>query len=76
MVEQEEVDEILKAFYTVYNTLGYGFLERVYQNALYVELKQRGFNCETQKKIEVYYKNQVVGEYYADMVVNGNIILE
>lgn len=76
MVEKEEVDEILKAFYKVYNTLGCGFLERVYQNALYFELANRGFICETQKKIDVYYEGRVVGEYYADMVVNNNIILE
>lgn len=76
MVEQVEVDEILKAFYKVYNTLGYGFLERVYQNALYLELVGRGFVCETQKRIDVFYEGRVVGEYYADMIVNNNIILE
>lgn len=76
MVEQVEVDEILKAFYKVYNTLGYGFLERVYQNALYLELVSRGFVCETQKRIDVFYEGRVVGEYYADMIVNNNIILE
>lgn len=75
MTEKEEVDEILKAFYEVYNTLGYGFLERVYQNALYFELINRGFTCEAQKKIEVCYKGRVVGEYYAD-IVDQNIILE
>lgn len=75
MTEKEEVDEILKAFYEVYNTLGYGFLERVYQNALYFELINRGFPCEAQKKIEVCYKGRVVGEYYAD-IVDQNIILE
>ena len=76
MTEKEEVDEILKAFYEVYNTLGYGFLERVYQNALYFELTNRGFTCEAQKKIEVCYKGRVVGEYYADIVVDQHIILE
>lgn len=76
MVGKEEIDEILKAFYEVYNTLGYGFLEKVYQNALYWELRQRGFSCEAQKKIEVCYKGMRVGEYYADIVVNGNVILE
>ena len=51
MVEEylfkEETDNIISAFYEVYNSLGYGFLERVYQNALYQELKRRGFRCET-----------------------------
>lgn len=76
MVEQKEVDGILQAFYEVYNTLGYGFLEKVYQNALYLELKRRGYSVEAQKKIDVYYKGKAIGEYYADMVVNNNIILE
>lgn len=76
MVEQKEIDGILQAFYEVYNTLGYGFLEKVYQNALYVELKRRGYFVEAQKKIDVYYKGRVVGEYYADMVVNNSVILE
>lgn len=53
MLEKEEKDGILQAFYEVYNTLGYGFLEKVYQNALYLELKRRGFSVEAQKKIEV-----------------------
>ena len=76
MLEKEEKDGILQAFYEVYNTLGYGFLEKVYQNALYLELKRRVFSVEAQKKIEVRYLDRIVGEYYADMVVNGNVILE
>ena len=75
-IKQEDVDKILKAFYLVYNTLGYGFLERVYQNALYFELIEQGFKCEVQKQINVFYKNHKVGEYYADMVINNSIILE
>lgn len=73
---KKETDGILSAFYDVYNALGYGFLERVYQNALYQELKRRGFQCEVQYKIEVFYKGCRVGEYYADILVNGHIILE
>lgn len=69
-------DQILKAFYDVYNELGYGFLEKVYQNALYLELKSRGFQVEAQKQIKVYYKNVAVGKYYADLIVNDLIILE
>ena len=48
---KEETDKIISAFYEVHNSLGYGFLERVYQNALYHELCFRGFKCETQKQI-------------------------
>lgn len=69
-------DQIIKTFYDVYNELGYGFLEKVYQNSLYMELKNRGFQVEAQKQIKVYYKNTAVGEYYADLVVNDLIILE
>lgn len=68
--------QILKAFYDVYNTLGYGFLERIYQNALYFELQNRGFVVEAQKKIQVYYKGREVGDYFADLVVNNVVILE
>ena len=73
---KEETDEIIEAFYEVYNTLGYGFLERVYQNALYQELKRRGFDCKAQYPITVFFKGQEVGEYYADVLVNECIILE
>lgn len=67
---------ILKIFFEVYNELGYGFLERVYQNALYYELKANGFKVEAQKRIKVYYKEIEVGDYIADIVVNDLVILE
>jgi GxxExxY protein len=67
---------ILKIFYDVYNELGYGFLEKVYQNALFFELKAYGFKVEAQKKIKVYYKEIEVGEYFADIIVNDLVILE
>ena len=64
------------AFYEVHSILGFGFLEQVYQNALYKELKRRGLQCEAQKQLKVYYKNEVVGNYVADIVVNDQVILE
>ena len=73
---REETDEIIAAFYEVYHVLGAGFLERVYENALYFELLERGFKCEAQRRIQVRYKEHVVGDYVADMVVNDHIILE
>ncbi len=73
---KEETDRIIGAFYKVYRTLGYGFLERVYQNALYYELIDSGFDCKVQKPIQVFYKGKLVGEYIADMLVNNCIILE
>lgn len=66
-------DKIIKAFYKVYNSLGYGFLEKVYEN---VELEQMGLEVEQQKPIEVFYNGSAVGEYYADLIVEGLVILE
>lgn len=73
---KEDTDDIIAAFYEVYNTLGYGFLERVYQNALYLELLQRGFDCKAQYPIKVKFKGREVGEYYADILVNNCVIVE
>jgi GxxExxY protein len=67
---------IIKAFYAVYNTLGYGFLEKVYENAHAIELRKLGFKVEQQARIAVYYAGQVVGEYFADLLVNDTIIVE
>ncbi|WP_269235877.1 GxxExxY protein [Flavobacterium flavigenum] len=76
LLHEELTKEIIKTFYEVYNELGYGFLERVYQNSLYLELKSKGFFVEAQKKIKVYYKGIEVGQYYADLIVEDLIILE
>ena len=76
MLYQDLTDKIIKCFYEVYNILGYGFLEKVYENALYNELKYFGLNCERQKKIDVFYKDNLVGEYYADIIVEDKIIIE
>jgi GxxExxY protein len=76
MLYKETTDKIIKCFFEVYNILGYGFLEKVYENALYDELIRSGLNCERQKKIQVFYKNNQVGEYYADILVENKIILE
>src|SRR3970040_1933059 len=76
ILHRDLTQSILKHFYEVYNELGYGFLERVYQNALYHELKANGFQVEAQKKIKVYYKEIEVGDYFADIIVKDLIILE
>lgn len=73
---QELTKKIIGIYYDVYNELGYGFLERVYQNAMLIELKKRGYQVESNKKLIVYYKKEVVGEYIPDIIVNGLIILE
>lgn len=61
LLHKDLTDRVLKAFYEVYNELGYGFLECVYQNALFLELTKRGFFVEAQKRIQVYYKEREVG---------------
>jgi GxxExxY protein len=76
IIEKELTEQIIKVYFDVYNELGYGFLEKVYQNAMFIELKQRGFFVEAQKQIKVKYKEFEVGEYYADLVVNEKIIIE
>ena len=69
-------DTIIGAFYDVYNELGFGFLENVYQNALYFELLDKNLKVEPQKAIDVYYRTHIVGKYKADLVVNDLVILE
>jgi GxxExxY protein len=69
-------DKILEAFFRVYNILGYGFLEKVYENALLIELKKLGFLAIAQHPIRVLYDNMVVGEYFADILVDNTIIIE
>ncbi len=72
----EITEQIIKCFYKVYNTLGYGFLEKVYENALFFELKKSGLFVEKQKQIKVFYENQQVGKYYADLIVSESVIVE
>ncbi len=73
---QELTKSIIGVYYDVYNELGYGFLEKVYHNALIIELKSRGFEIESYKKINVHYKNIIVGEYIPDIIVNESVIVE
>lgn len=68
--------EIIRRFYIVYNKLGYGFLEKVYEKALKYELEKVGFQVDRQKPINVYYETELVGEYFADLLVENKIIIE
>jgi GxxExxY protein len=68
--------QIIAAVIEVHKILGFGFLENVYEKALLKELTLRGLNAESQREIKVTYKNEEVGSYFADIVVNGEIILE
>lgn len=74
-VDNELTNAIIGAFYKVYNTLGFGFLEKVYENALKIELESIGLKV-TQSSIKVFYEKQEVGEYFADMWVNDKVIVE
>ena len=67
---------IIKAFYKVYNTLGHGFLEKVYENSMAIELKKMGLGVSQQVKIDVFYDGEKVGNYFADLVVEEKIIIE
>ena len=73
---QDLTERIIGAFYNVYNRLGYGFLERVYENAMVIELQTTGLKVEQQMPIKVRYRGQVVGEYFADLVVEDKVIIE
>jgi len=68
--------KIIKAFYNVYNGLGYGFLEKVYENGMILELVKLGLHGSRQVPIKVYYLGQEIGLYYADIVVNNLVIVE
>ena len=69
-------EEIIKVFYRVYNALGYGFLEKVYENAMIIEFKKEGLPAFQQAPINVIYKNELVGQYFADIIVDEKIIVE
>jgi GxxExxY protein len=76
LLQKDITDLIIKAFYNVYNTLGYGFLEKVYENAMMIELRKLGLTAHRQVPIKVFYEEEIVGEYFADIIVEENIILE
>jgi len=73
MLHADITEKIIAAFYKVYNTLGYGFLEKVYENSIIIKLKQLEFTVEKQKKIKVYFEGNIVGEYIADLIINGYV---
>ncbi|MDD2585669.1 MAG: GxxExxY protein [Syntrophomonadaceae bacterium] len=68
--------EIIGAAYRVYNILGAGFLEKIYENALVVELEKQGLKTIQQHPINVYYDEKIVGEYFADLLIEDKVIVE
>jgi GxxExxY protein len=76
-LEHKDITEqIIGASFEVFRELGYGFLERVYQRAMKVELELRGLKAEIETDIQVRYKGQIVGDYRADILVNGCVLVE
>ena len=76
LLHRDITNKIIKAFYNVYNSLGYGFLEKVYENAMMIELRKMDLQVQKQVPIKVYYEEQLVGQYYADIMVEKTIIVE
>jgi len=72
----ELTEKIINIFYKVYNRLGYGFLEKVYENALMIEFKKEGIPAVSQSAIKVLYEGEIIGEYYADILVANKVIVE
>lgn len=72
----ELTEKIINIFYRVYNKLGYGFLEKVYENAMVIECKKEGIQVTAQSAIKVHYDDEIIGEYYADLLVENKVIVE
>ena len=69
-------EAVIGSAFDVANTLGCGFLEKVYENALAIELRRKGHNVEQQKEVEVWYKGEIVGFYHADLMVDEKVVVE
>ena len=76
LLHSEITDLIIKAYYHVYNTLGYGFLEKVYENALLLTLRKWGLTVAQQVPVKVYFEGDQVGDYFADLIVGDCVIIE
>ena len=69
-------DKVIKAFHDVYNTPGYGFLKKVYENAMIIELRKRGCQTEAQKNMKGHQEGKEIGDYYADLFVDNSVLVE
>ncbi|WP_367393000.1 GxxExxY protein [Lewinella sp. LCG006] len=76
LLHNDLTGKIIRAYYNVYNELGHGFLEKVYENAMLFELKRLGLSVVQQQSIKVYYQEELVGNYFADLLVEGKVIIE
>jgi GxxExxY protein len=73
---EELTEKIIKIFYRVYNELGYGFLEKVYEHAMTIEFRKEGIPAVCQFPIQVFYQGELIGEYYAGILVDNKVIVE
>jgi len=73
---EEITHKIIGAAFDVYKELGYGFLEKVYENSLLIELRLKGLKAENQQPIRIFYKGETVGDYIADILVEEKVIIE
>ena len=76
MEHEELTHKIIGAAYTVFNKLGFGFLESVYQKAMVIELGKFGLNVEAEKPLKVYYDDQIVGDFYVDLYIAKAVVVE
>ena len=78
MIMKYEVltSDIIRIFYKVYNCLGYGFLEKVYENALAIEFRREGLSFRQQVPVKVFYEGEIVGDYIANFIVEGEVVVE
>jgi GxxExxY protein len=73
---KELTEKIIAVYYKVYNKLGYGFLEKVYENAMMIELRKDGIPAVSQSPIKVLYDGEVIGAYYVDILADNKVIVE
>ncbi|MBC8434274.1 MAG: GxxExxY protein [Desulfobacterales bacterium] len=76
MKHKDLTAKIIECAYKVHNTLGFGFLESVYQNALLIEFKKAGLNAQKEVPLKVFYEEEIVGDYIADIIVEDKVIVE
>ena len=76
MEHKELTEKIISCAYRVFNTMGSGFMESVYEKCMTIELKKAGFQLDVQKPIHVYYEKELVGDFITDLIVNNSIIVE
>lgn len=76
MKHKELTDKIIACFFAVYNTLGYGFLESVYLRAMVIELQKMGLQVQVEYPIRAYYAGQAVGEFFANLMIEGLVVVE